>query len=79
MVHVTENGKVATCLSEISCNATQRQGLTEMSVVDHSLSQRHKDLISLWIHGSLDVRSWYIIVSVAGMEVFRSLALAASI
>ena len=52
MIHVTENGKVATCLSEIACSATQRQGLTELTMVDHALSQRHKDLIRF---GSVEV------------------------
>ena len=44
MIHVTESGKIATCISELTCNAAQRQGLTEMTLVDHSLTQRMKDL-----------------------------------
>ena len=43
LVHVTESGKSATCMSDLTCYAAQHQGLTEMTLVDHSLTQRMKD------------------------------------
>ena len=45
VIQITESGKSPTCISEMACAATQRQGLTEMSLVDHSLKQRVQDLI----------------------------------
>ncbi|CAL1139076.1 unnamed protein product [Cladocopium goreaui] len=40
VIQVAESGKSPTCISEMACQAAQRQGLTEMTLVDHSLTQR---------------------------------------
>ena len=45
VIQVAEPGKSPTCISEMACQAAQRQGLTEMTLVDHSLTQRVQDLI----------------------------------
>lgn len=45
VIHVAESGKSPTCLSEMACQAAQRQGLTEMTLVDHGLTQRIQDLM----------------------------------
>ena len=45
LIQITEAGKSPTCLSEMACQAVQRQGLTEMTLVDHTLTQRVQDCV----------------------------------
>ena len=46
IIQVTET-KTPTCISELSCNATQTDGITELTVVEHSLRQQMEDQSAL--------------------------------
>lgn len=43
LCHVEGKNKVLTCLSNLACSVTQKAGLTELSLVDHTLKQVLED------------------------------------
>lgn len=43
MVRITDSGKKLTCLADLCCDAAQSEGVTEISIDDHDLTQFVKE------------------------------------
>ena len=43
MVRITDSGKKLVCLADLCCDAAQSEGVTEISIDDHDLTQAVKE------------------------------------